>query len=112
LYPTSSIISRASSPWPPARIPAGIPSPGGLRTTSAPTCAAAFWPRVRPRRLRRLRHRASGRLFLQGPWGLPLWATRWYEARTIAVFVDDPDEATSEQMDGWTEAFDNWAICD
>ena len=26
--------------------------------------------------------------------------------------MDDPDEATSEQMDGWTEAFDNWAICD
>jgi 3-methyladenine DNA glycosylase AlkD len=41
-----------------------------------------------------------------------LWATGWYEARMMASFVDDPAVVTSDQMDAWSGAFDNWAICD
>lgn len=41
-----------------------------------------------------------------------LWATGWYEARTIATLVDDPDLVTRSQMDQWTADFDSWAICD
>ncbi len=41
-----------------------------------------------------------------------LWKSKWYEARTIAVFVADPDKLTSKQMDQWAQQFDNWAICD
>ena len=41
-----------------------------------------------------------------------LWKTGWYEARMLAVFVDDPDEVTARQMDAWAKDFENWAICD
>jgi len=41
-----------------------------------------------------------------------LWATGWYEARTIAAFVDDPANVTPAQMDRWCRDFDNWGICD
>ena len=41
-----------------------------------------------------------------------LWATGWYEARMIAVFVDDPQYVTEKQMEAWARDFDNWAICD
>lgn len=41
-----------------------------------------------------------------------LWQTGWYEARTIAVFLDVPGEVTSAQMDDWAADFDSWAICD
>jgi len=41
-----------------------------------------------------------------------LWATGWYEARALAVFVDDPARVTPAQMDRWARDFDNWAICD
>ncbi len=41
-----------------------------------------------------------------------LWATGWYEARTVAAFVDDPALVTAEQMDRWCDDFDNWGICD
>jgi 3-methyladenine DNA glycosylase AlkD len=41
-----------------------------------------------------------------------LWETRWYEARTMAVFLDEPDRVTPAQMDRWCRGFDNWAICD
>ncbi|MCB9859204.1 MAG: DNA alkylation repair protein [Phycisphaeraceae bacterium] len=43
---------------------------------------------------------------------LALWKTEWYEARTLACFVGDPDRLTSAQMDSWCKDFDNWAICD
>jgi 3-methyladenine DNA glycosylase AlkD len=43
---------------------------------------------------------------------LDLWGTGWYEARTVAALVDDPDVVTAEQMDRWCRDFDNWAICD
>lgn len=43
---------------------------------------------------------------------LDLWATDIYEARMLAVFVDEPDEVTSAQMDRWASSFNSWAICD
>lgn len=41
-----------------------------------------------------------------------LWRTGAYEARMLAVFVDEPAAVTARQMDQWRAAFDNWAICD
>src|SRR5688572_12947929 len=41
-----------------------------------------------------------------------LWETGWYEARTLAAYVGDPERLTSAQMDRWCRDFDNWAICD
>jgi 3-methyladenine DNA glycosylase AlkD len=41
-----------------------------------------------------------------------LWKTGWYEARMLAVFVDDPARVTRAQMDRWCNDFDSWAICD
>jgi 3-methyladenine DNA glycosylase AlkD len=41
-----------------------------------------------------------------------LWATGWYEARMLAVFVGDPAHVTPAQMDQWCRDFDSWAICD
>jgi 3-methyladenine DNA glycosylase AlkD len=43
---------------------------------------------------------------------LALWKTGWFEARMLAVFVDEPAEVTSRQMDSWAKQFENWAICD
>jgi 3-methyladenine DNA glycosylase AlkD len=41
-----------------------------------------------------------------------LWRTGWYEARTLAAFVDEPSRVTPAQMDRWCKDFDSWAICD
>lgn len=41
-----------------------------------------------------------------------LWASGRYEARLLAVFVDDPARVTGAQMDRWAADFDNWAIVD
>jgi 3-methyladenine DNA glycosylase AlkD len=43
---------------------------------------------------------------------LALWQTGWYEARTVAAFVDEPHLVTPAQMDRWVKDFDNWGICD
>jgi 3-methyladenine DNA glycosylase AlkD len=43
---------------------------------------------------------------------LTLWETGWYEARTVAALVDEPDKVTAAQMDRWCRGFDNWGICD
>lgn len=43
---------------------------------------------------------------------LALWETGWYEARTIAAFVDEAEKVTRLQMDDWASDFDSWAICD
>ena len=40
-----------------------------------------------------------------------LWKTGWYEARTVAAFVEDPEKVTPAQMDRWCRDFDNWGIC-
>lgn len=41
-----------------------------------------------------------------------LWETRWYEARMLAGFIDEPALVTPAQMDRWCRDFDNWGICD
>ena len=43
---------------------------------------------------------------------LALWETRWYEARILCAFVDEPARVTASQMERWVRDFDNWAICD
>ena len=43
---------------------------------------------------------------------LALWDTGWYEARTVAAYVDDPALVTAAQMDRWCRQFDNWGIVD
>jgi 3-methyladenine DNA glycosylase AlkD len=43
---------------------------------------------------------------------LGLWETGWYEARTVAAFVDEPEKVTAAQMDRWCRGFDSWGICD
>lgn len=41
-----------------------------------------------------------------------LWKTGWYEARILAVLIDEPARLTVAQMNAWVRDFDNWAICD
>jgi 3-methyladenine DNA glycosylase AlkD len=41
-----------------------------------------------------------------------LWETGWYEARTLAAFIDDARQVTGARMDLWAHDFDSWAICD
>jgi len=41
-----------------------------------------------------------------------LWRSGWYDARLLAVFIDDPKAVTSEQMDRWAADCENWADCD
>src|SRR5687768_13633287 len=36
---------------------------------------------------------------------LALWETGWYEARTVAAFVDEPGRVTPAQMDRWCRDF-------
>ena len=43
---------------------------------------------------------------------IALWETGWYEARTVAAFVDEPERVTPAQMDRWCRDFDSWGICD
>lgn len=41
-----------------------------------------------------------------------LWKTGWFEARTLASIVGEPERVTPAQMERWAKAFDNWAVCD
>src|SRR4030042_959959 len=41
-----------------------------------------------------------------------LWRTGGYEARHLAILVDDPDKVTEAQMERWARDFDSWAVCD
>lgn len=41
-----------------------------------------------------------------------LWDTGLYEARLLAIHLDNPAQVTPQQMDAWVADFDNWAICD
>lgn len=43
---------------------------------------------------------------------LELWEQPIYEAKILAVAVDDPAQVTPAQMDHWRSGFDNWATCD
>lgn len=41
-----------------------------------------------------------------------LWDTNIYEARVIALLIDDHKLLTENQMEKWVKDFDSWAICD
>ena len=41
-----------------------------------------------------------------------LWASGIYDARLLAIFIEDPTRVTNRQMETWARDFDNWAICD
>ena len=41
-----------------------------------------------------------------------LWQTGVYEARMIAVLIDDPQKVTKVQLNAWATDFDNWATVD
>jgi len=43
---------------------------------------------------------------------LKLWQTGVHDARLLAVFIENPLEVTSGQMDSWANDFDSWDICD
>jgi len=43
---------------------------------------------------------------------LQLWDSGIHDARLLAVFVDDPEKVTSDQMDVWAQDFDSWDVCD
>ncbi len=43
---------------------------------------------------------------------LDLWRTGVYEARHLAILVDDPSKVTDAQMERWAKDFDSWAVCD
>ena len=41
-----------------------------------------------------------------------LWSSGIHEARLLAGMVDDPQEVTGEQMEGWVADIDSWDVCD
>jgi len=41
-----------------------------------------------------------------------LWDSGIHDARLLAVFIEDPAQVTSEQMDQWAQDFDSWDVCD
>ncbi len=41
-----------------------------------------------------------------------LWQSDIHEARILASMVDDPSQATLEQMESWVKEFNSWDICD
>ena len=57
-------------------------------------------------------HKVAKELGHNHELALALWKARWFEARMLAVFVDEPARVTPAQMDRWCRDFDSWAICD
>lgn len=43
---------------------------------------------------------------------LKLWESGIHDARLLAVFIDEPLQVNSKQMDSWAEDFDSWDVCD
>lgn len=41
-----------------------------------------------------------------------LWATDIFDARAIALMIEDPKTISEKQANEWVKDFDNWAICD
>lgn len=41
-----------------------------------------------------------------------LWRTKIYEGRIVAIYVADPAQLTTKEMEAWARDFDNWAIVD
>lgn len=43
---------------------------------------------------------------------LKLWNTGIHDARLLAIFIEDIEKVTEEQMDLWAQDFDSWDVCD
>lgn len=43
---------------------------------------------------------------------LKLWKSGIHEARLLAGLVDNPQQVTEDQMEGWVKDFNSWDICD
>ena len=43
---------------------------------------------------------------------MQLWRSGIYDARVLAALIDDPEQVTKSQMNGWVRQFDNWGVCD
>ena len=43
---------------------------------------------------------------------LELWATGIHEVRMLASMIDEPQLASSQQMEAWVGEFDSWDLCD
>jgi len=41
-----------------------------------------------------------------------LWKREEYEAKTVAIYVEEPERVTAAQLERWARDFDNWAIVD
>lgn len=41
-----------------------------------------------------------------------LWASGIFDARVVALFIDDPRQVSEAQMEAWAQEFDNWGIVD
>jgi len=41
-----------------------------------------------------------------------LWSSGIHEARILASMIDDPQQATQEQMESWVREFNSWDLCD
>jgi len=41
-----------------------------------------------------------------------LWDTKVHEARILACLIDDPKQATRDQLERWVEALDSWDVTD
>lgn len=57
-------------------------------------------------------HRLAKQLGRDHALAQALWATGIYEARMLAIFVEEPARITPSQMDRWARASDNWAVTD
>ena len=41
-----------------------------------------------------------------------LWSSGIHEARMLASMIENPEEITVEQMEGWVKDLDSWDVCD
>jgi 3-methyladenine DNA glycosylase AlkD len=46
------------------------------------------------------------------PLAVELWQSGIHEARILAALVDDPQQATGEQLESWVAEIDSWDVCD
>lgn len=58
-----------------------------------------------------LRHMAK-EIGINHELAMELWATNIFDARVIAMMVEDPNSISEKQTNEWVKDFDNWAICD
>lgn len=46
------------------------------------------------------------------PLAQKLWSSGIHDARILAGMIDNPEEATREQLERWVRDFDSWDVCD